>query len=425
MCNNNGECRKISGGVMCPSFRVTGNERDVTRGRANALRLAISGQLGPDALTSDEMLETLKLCVSCKACRRECPTGVDMAKMKIEVLAAVREKRGLSLRDLVVAYLPRYAPRAARLAPLWKARDALPGVAWLLERFAGLSAKRRLPAWSARPYRLPGQGALARAGVAGTHGGEVALFSDTFNRYFEPENLEAAFEVLGRLGYRVAELRPVKNGARPLCCGRTFLAAGMVEEARTEAKRFLEAAKPFLARGVPIVGLEPSCLLTLRDEFLSLLPGSEAPALASNALLLEEFMLREAESGRTSRALARHARKVLLHGHCHQKAFGVMPAVLGALGLVEGLEVELVESSCCGMAGAFGYAAETYETSLAMGELSLLPSVRRADPDTLIAADGFSCRHQIRDGTGRPALHVARILRDAMLARTPEGSSQT
>ena len=219
--------------------------------------------------------------------------------------------------------------------------------------------------------------------------------------------------MLNRLGYRVAPLRAT-DGRRPLCCGRTFLSAGLVEEARAEARRVLAAATPYLARGIPIVGLEPSCLLTLRDEFLSMLPGAETAQLSGQALLLEEFLAREATAGRIASPIGRHQGKVLLHGHCHQKAFAAMGAVGEALALIEGLEVETVESSCCGMAGAFGYGADTHEVSLAMGELTLLPAVRRAAADAIIAADGFSCRHQIKDGTGRTPLHVARILRQAM-----------
>jgi Fe-S oxidoreductase len=201
---------------------------------------------------------------------------------------------------------------------------------------------------------------------------------------------------------------------RPLCCGRTFLAAGLVEEARAEAHRVLAAAAPLIERGVPIVGLEPSCLLTLRDEFLAMLPGADTERLAAKAFLLEEFLAREKNEERLPATIARRQANVLLHGHCHQKAFGAMGSTQQALGLVEGLQVETIESSCCGMAGAFGYAADTYDVSIAMGELTLLPAVRRAAPDTLIAADGFSCRHQIGDGTGRAAVHVARILRDAL-----------
>lgn len=412
MCNNNGECRKLDGGAMCPSYRVTRNERDVTRGRANTLRLAISGQLGPDALASDEMLETLKLCVSCKACRRECPTGVDMARMKIEVLAAAARRRGLSLRDRLIAYLPRYAPHAARLAPLMNARDTIPGLARAAEPLTGMTAKRKLPRWTRRPFsssprkRSEGQQPPSR--------GEVALFADTFNTYFEPENLRAAVEVLEQLGYQVHTLRP--TAGRPVCCGRTFLSAGLVEEARAEARRLLQAIAPFVARGVPIVGLEPSCLLSLRDEIPALLSGPEAREASTNAWLLEEFLAREIDAGRLAGRIGRQSGHMLLHGHCHQKSFGAMPTVSKVLSLVEGLTVEVVQSSCCGMAGSFGYATETYGVSKATGELSLLPAVRCASETSIIAADGFSCRHQIKDGTGREARHVAVVLRDAMKA---------
>jgi FAD/FMN-containing dehydrogenase/Fe-S oxidoreductase len=428
MCNNNGECRKHASGVMCPSFRVTGNEKDLTRGRANVLRLAISGQLGPDAFAGEEMLDAMQLCVSCKGCRRECPTGVDMAKMKIEVLAAANRRRRLCVRDRLIAYLPRYAPIAATLAPLLNARNVAPGAAWLTERLIGLSARRPLPRWQRRPFRLPQNHRLG-AGQAG----EVALFADTFNTYFEPENLIATVELLTGLGYRVELLGEAEAGRdrdsqppptagrapssrwrRPLCCGRTFLAAGLVDQARVEAGRLLAAARPLIERGLTIVGLEPSCLLTLRDEFICMLPGAASEQLASRARLLEEFLAHEVRAGRLAGPIGQHDGALLLHGHCHQKAFAVMGDVEEALRLVRGLRVETVESSCCGMAGAFGYAADTHAVSLAMAELSLLPAVRRASPDTLIAADGFSCRHQIADASGRPAVHVARVLREAM-----------
>ena len=255
---------------------------------------------------------------------------------------------------------------------------------------------------------------------------EVALLADTFNRYFEPENLEAAVDVLRGLGYRVTELSALPgDGTRPLCCGRTFLSAGLVGEARAEARRLLAAAAPLLARGVPIVGLEPSCLLTLRDEFLAMLPGAETERLATRALLLDEFLAGEAAAGRIPASVAERPGSVLLHGHCHQKAFGAMTSVQGALGLVKGLAVETVESSCCGMAGAFGYGADTYDVSLRMGELSLLPAVRQAAADTVVVADGFSCRHQIADGGGRRAQHVARVLLEAMSGGIDAGGRQS
>jgi len=403
MCNNNGACRKLEGGVMCPSYRATRNEKDVTRGRANTLRLAISGQLGPDALSSDEMMETLKLCVSCKACRHECPTGVDMAKMKIEVLAARAASHGLTLRDRLVGYLPRYAGLASRFAPLANLRNRSPLLRKLFERFAGISARRALPAFRSDVFAPPADS------VGPESGREVVLFADTFNRIYERENLDAALRVLAAGGYRVHLPQPVR-GNRPLCCGRTFLSAGLVDEARSELDRLVAAFAPFAARGVPIVGLEPSCLLTLRDELASLRKDNDAKAVGAHALTFEEFLVREAEAGRLQLPLGTVAEKAVVHGHCHQKSFGAFKPVEQVLRLVPGLKVETIESSCCGMAGAFGYGADTYDASIEMAELSLLPAVRRAEPNTLVVADGTSCRHQIHDGAQREALHVARVL---------------
>lgn len=403
MCNNNGACRKLEGGVMCPSYRATRNEKDVTRGRANTLRLAISGQLGPDALSSDEMMETLKLCVSCKACRHECPVGVDMAKMKIEVLAARAVSHGLTLRDRLVGYLPRYAGLASRFAPLANLRNRSPLLRKLFERFAGISARRALPAFRSDVFVPPADS------VGPETGREVVLFADTFNRIYERENLEAALCVLAAGGYRVHMPKPA-SGGRPLCCGRTFLSAGLVDEARAELDRLVAAFAPFAGRGVPIIGLEPSCLLTLRDELTSLRKDNDAKAVGAHALTFEEFLVREAEAGRLQLPLGSVADKAVVHGHCHQKSFGAFKPVEQVLRLVPGLEVETIESSCCGMAGAFGYGADTYDASIEMAELSLLPAVRRADQTTLVVADGTSCRHQIHDGAQREALHVARVL---------------
>jgi FAD/FMN-containing dehydrogenase/Fe-S oxidoreductase len=403
MCNNNGACRKLEGGVMCPSYRATRNERDVTRGRANTLRLAISGQLGPDALASDDMMETLKLCVSCKACRHECPTGVDMAKMKIEVLAARAARHGLSLRDRLVGYLPRYADLASRFAPFANWRNNSPLLRSLFEKFAGISARRELPAFRRDTFKPTAEA------FGPEHGSEVVLFADTFNRIYERENLDAALRVLIEGGYRVRLPRPAGQ-ARPLCCGRTFLSAGLIDQARAELDRLVATYAPFAARGVPIVGLEPSCLLTLRDELLSLRSDGAAKDISAHALLLEEFLAREAEAGRLRLPLGAIPAKAMVHGHCHQKSFGAFKPVEKVLRLVPDLAVETIESSCCGMAGAFGYGADTYQASIEMAELSLLPAVRRADAATLIVADGTSCRHQIRDGVGRSALHVARVL---------------
>jgi Fe-S oxidoreductase len=244
--------------------------------------------------------------------------------------------------------------------------------------------------------------------------GEVVLFVDTFNRYFEPRNARAALNVLQAAGYDV--IFPRVSGGRPLCCGRTYLSAGMIDQARREAARLIDALEKPAREGLPIVGLEPSCLLTLRDELLAIAPGEAAKSIASRALLFEEFLVREQRDGRLSLRLHPLDRsKALVHGHCHQKAFGAFPSVMQTLRMIPGLEVSAIESSCCGMAGSFGYDPEHFEVSKAMAERSLLPAVRSAGDGVAIVADGTSCRHQIADLSGRGAEHVVRVLERALV----------
>ena len=396
MCNNNGTCRKFDAGAMCPSYRITRDETHLTRGRANTLRLALTGQLGPDALAGPDVAEALKLCVSCKACRRECPTGVDMAKMKIEASAARAARHGVSMRDRLVAEMPRYAPWASRFAPLANLRNRSPMLRRLMQGQVGIAASRPLPAFQRDVFRDAEIGAPTGAS------NEVILFADTFNRYYEPENLRAAIRVLR--GHGLVPVAP-RATARPLCCGRTYLSAGLVDKARVEARRTLDA----LSGDQPVIGLEPSCLMTLRDEFGSMLPGAETEALAKRARLLTEYLVESKSTASLSLSGTAH-----VHGHCHQKSFGAFPAQLSALNAIEGLDVRPIQSSCCGMAGAFGYQSETQEASLAMAEASLLPAVRAAGVGDFIVADGTSCRHQIADLSGRIALHSVRVLDQAM-----------
>jgi FAD/FMN-containing dehydrogenase/Fe-S oxidoreductase len=399
MCNNNGHCRKFDAGTMCPSFRVTREEMHLTRGRANTLRLALSGQLGSQGLLSNAVAEAMDLCVSCKGCKRDCPTGVDMARMKIEVKSARRMAKGLTLRDRLIGNLPEMAPWARRLPWLFN-------LAGLVQPMLGFARERSLPKWRRDTF-------LATTEVDALEA-TVVIFADTFSNNFEPEILHAARRVLAAAGHKVAVAWPAL-GSRALCCGRTYLATGQVGKATEEAERLLEALAPFVDRGVPVIGLEPSCLFTLRDEFLALGLGEAARRTADNAFLFEEFLAREKKAGRLKLDLKALPQKAaLLHGHCHQKAFGAMSAVQEALSLVPDLAVSVIESSCCGMAGSFGYEAEHYETSIAMAELALLPAVRKADKSALLVADGTSCRHQIADGTDRQALHVAQVLELAL-----------
>ena len=401
MCNNNGACRKFDHNVMCPSYRITRDEKHVTRGRANTLRLALSGQLGPDAFVSEDMRETMELCVSCKGCKRECPTGVDMAKMKIEFLHAWAQKHGITLHQKIIANLPNFAPWLSKLGFFLNLRDKLPGLKTLSEKLLHFSARRKLPAWSRRPY-------LNTQSMGPEDGPEVLLFVDTFNRYFDPGIVESAVYCLTQLGRRVHFLP--YHPRRVLCCGRTHLSVGQVEAARKQARDLVAALKPFLDRGVPVVGLEPSCLFTLKDEFLSLLKEQEIDGLVENIFMFEDIVLQILEDENIRLATKDSVTEIRIHGHCHQKAFAAMSGVQKLFLHIDGVNSQIISTSCCGMAGDFGYHADTYESSVEMAELSLLPAVREMDENMPLLADGFSCRHQIEHGTGRIPLHVAQYL---------------
>ena len=411
MCNNNGHCRKFDAGVMCPSYRVTRDEQHLTRGRANTLRLALSGQLGRDAFSSRVMYETMELCVGCKGCKRDCPTGVDMARMKVEFLAHYKARHGYTLRDRVVSELPRYAASASRAAWLLNLRDTLPGAAWASEKLLGFSARRSLPRWRTDSFwrafdRTLFSDAAETLGAAAAGRKAAVLLVDTFNGTFETENALAAARVLRQSGYVVHSLRRTSGH---YCCGRTYLGCGMVAKARALTGELVDALLPFARAGIAVVGLEPSCLLTLRDEALVMGLGERAELVSRCVLLFEEFVAREAREGRFSVGFKAVDAPVLVHGHCHQKAFGAVRPILDVLRLLPGARPELIESSCCGMAGAFGYESEHYDISMRMAEASLLPEIRGA-PDAIVVADGTSCRHQIRDGARREAIHVARLL---------------
>ena len=434
MCNNNGHCRKFDAEVMCPSYRVTRDEKHLTRGRANTLRLALSNQLdlkddgvsASSPLGSDAVKEVMELCVSCKACRRECPTGVDMAKMKIEFLSAYKKRVGHSMRDLAVAYLPKYAPIISSipgLPALLNLRNHIAPIAKLQEWLMGISAKRSLPIWKARtfwsnqqviaPYQFT-PAALSKADANGNKG--VVLLADTFNAYFEDENLRAALEVLQAAGYRVhipqktkAVIDNASTCSKEFCCGRTYLAAGMVDKAKASLDELVNHLAPYAEQNIPIIGLEPSCLFTLKDEALVMGFGERAVTVSKHAQLLEEFLASEAKAGNLKLNLKAASRPVLFHGHCHQKSFAAVTPAMELLKLIPNAEPKLIESSCCGMAGSFGYEAEHIEVSKQMAEASLLPAIRKV-PDSWVVADGTSCRHQIADGTQREAVHIAKIL---------------
>ncbi|MDB6001062.1 MAG: FAD-binding oxidoreductase, partial [Rhizobacter sp.] len=309
----------------------------------------------------------------------------------------------------LIAHLPAYAAWASRAPWLLNLRNTLPGAAWLGEKLLGLSAQRSLPTWRSDTFwRSAESFASAEETLRRAAAGErvAVLFVDTFNGTFETENALSAARVLKAAGYTVHTLSKADGHH---CCGRTYLAGGMVEEAKAKAGALIDALLPFAQAGVAIVGLEPSCLLTLRDETLVMGFGEKARTVAAQALMFEEFIARESKAGRFALRLKAADAPILLHGHCHQKAFGAVSPILEVLKLIPGAKPELIESSCCGMAGSFGYEASHHAVSMRMAEESLLPAIRK-QPDAIVVADGTSCRHQIADGAQRDAVHVARLL---------------
>jgi Fe-S oxidoreductase len=337
-----------------------------------------------------------------------------MAKMKVEFLAHYAARHGHTLKDKLVGQLPAYAAAASRVPWLLNLRNRIPALARLGERLTGFSARRPLPAWRSDTFwrTLPRRGgfidrnaALARA----ARGEKVAvLFVDTFNGTFESENAWAAAQVLQAAGYALHTV--TKDGGHH-CCGRTWLSAGMVDAAKARAGALIDALLPLAQAGIAVVGLEPSCLLTLRDEALVMGLGDKARVVAGQALLFEEFIAREAKAGRFQVAFRPAPAPLLLHGHCHQKAFDAVRPIVEVLQLIPDARPELIETSCCGMAGSFGYEAAHHAVSMQMAEAALLPAIRQR-PEAIVVADGTSCRHQIADGAGRQALHVARVLAD-------------
>lgn len=393
VCIGNRQCQKTENGVMCPSFRATKDETHSTRNRAVALKAMLDGQY---SLSGPELEKAMDLCLGCKGCKRECPNGVDMALLRTEYLARRWKSEGIPFRHRIFASLPRYAPLLKHFDLLFRLRNGIPPLAGFLEKLTGISSRRTLP--------LAKKSFLDDAPDASGTGREVVLFVDTFSNHFDPENAEAALKVLEAAGCRVH----VAKSGRPLCCGRTYLSSGMVDEARIEAKRTLDFLHPHAERGIPVIGLEPSCLLMLRDEYHALGLGEKVSKVSKSALLLEEFLARE-KDGLKLEFSPLPFRKALVHGHCHQKAFGAMKAMRKVLSLVPELEVDFLESSCCGMAGSFGMEAEHYEISMKMAELALLPGLREAGEDTVFVSNGTSCRQQAGRG-----IHLSVLLEMAL-----------
>jgi FAD/FMN-containing dehydrogenase/Fe-S oxidoreductase len=402
MCNGVGECRKKLEGTMCPSYMATRDEEHSTRGRANALRAVLSGRVPPTEFTGRRLYEVMDLCLECKGCKAECPANVDMAKLKYEFLHHYHRANGLPLRNRLFGHIAKLNAIGARVPRLLNALSGLAPSRWLLERVAGIDRRRPLPPLATETFtawfgRRPAPGSAAR--------GEVVLFHDTFVTYNAPEIGRAAVELLETAGYRVVLVDRK-------CCGRPLISKGMLDVAREHAAWNVARLAPYARRGVAIVGLEPSCLLTFRDEYVDLLRTDDARVVAEQSALLEQFLLRERERGLTL-PFTPNGRKALLHGHCHQKAMVGTAPTAAALRWA-GYEVSEVDSGCCGMAGSFGFEREHYDISVALGNRRLAPAVKAASADTDVVAPGISCRQQVAHLAGRRALHPAEALRRAL-----------
>ena len=405
MCNGAGVCRKRTTGTMCPSFMVTREEEHSTRGRANLLRLALSGVLPANELTSPRMKEAMSLCVGCKACSAECPSSVDMAKIKVEWLQNYHAKNGTPLRTRLFSNIAQISRLSSGwLAPLANLGLKNPIVKWGLDRWLGISKERGLPAFATQTFMQW----FNRRGRVNAGKPQVVLFVDTVNNYNEPHIPQAATELLESAGFEV-----LATGQS--CCGRPALSNGMIDTARQLALSTLEILAPFAEQKVPIIGLDPSCILILGDDYTALLPNDKRVGqVAGQALLLEAFLADLADAGKLNLTFNDAPSHLLLHGHCHQKALAGMKRSYRALTLPPNTTLQEVDSGCCGMAGAFGYEREHLEISLAMGERRLMPAIRSAETGTVIVASGASCRHQITHATGVVALHPTQFLRDRL-----------
>ena len=401
MCNGVGVCRKKLEGTMCPSYMATSDEEHSTRGRANALRNVLNGRQAPSEFTGQRLYEVMDLCLECKGCKAECPANVDMAKLKYEFLHHYYAANGLPLRNRLFGRIERLNRLGSRVPALVNTISALPASRWLLEKVAGIDRRRPLPALAHETFTEW----FERRTAPPAPRGEVVLFHDTFVTYNTPEIGRAAVEVLEAAGYRVVLIDRK-------CCGRPLISKGMLAAAREHAAWNVARLAPYARRGVAIVGLEPSCLLTLGDEYVDLLRTDEARAVAGQSALFEQFLLREKQRG-LELPWATHGRQALLHGHCHQKAIvGTKPTV-AALQWA-GYTVTEVDSGCCGMAGSFGFEREHYDISVALGNRRLAPAVKAAPATTIVVAPGISCRQQIQHLAGRCAQHPAEALREAL-----------
>jgi len=402
MCNNNGACRKLDSGVMCPSYRVTKEEKDLVRGRANTLRLALSNQLPKDSFVSKEMYETMELCVSCKACQRECPMSVDMAKMKSEFLSRYYKKFNMRIKDRVTSNMPKLIWLLKIIAPIFNKVKNLPLVSNIIEKF-GFAVERKMP-------EVQNQNVLKDIYNNQTYSkNKVILFADTFNINFENQNLIYTIKILNKFGFQ-AIIPSFGNDRlnRALCCGRTYISYGQLDKASEELNRFNKYIIDNNYFDLPVVGIEPSCLLTFSDEYQKLKDVKNKEQIKNKFYLLEEFILEELRKDNKVK-MNKFNQNVLIHGHCHQKSQDRMTGLRNLLSELN-IKNEMIESSCCGMAGSFGYDSKNYDISKKMANLSLIPAINNSDEKDYIVANGTSCRHQISDLSDKKGKHVSELL---------------
>ena len=401
MCSGVGACRKTLDGTMCPSYMVTRDEAHSTRGRANALRLAMTGRLGETGLGDDGVFETLDLCLECRACKAECPVGVDMARFKSEFLADYYGRHGIPLRARVLGRIHELSSWASPVARLLNPWLTTPWLRAMNEYLLGLDRRRALPPWATRTLAARWRARQATAGPA-----SVVLFNDTFTNYYHPEIGMATAALSDAAGVRI-DLGP------EVCCARPLISQGLLPEARRRGADTVQQLHPLAAAGKKIVVLEPSCLSALRDDLPALLRGTaqrQARDVADACLLFEEWLEGALEDGQAKLAFRAGPTRLLLHGHCHQKSLGLVPPARALLGRIPGAEVVDLDAGCCGMAGSFGYAREHFDVSRRIGERRLLPAARALAPDEVLVASGVSCRHQVRDLAGVSARHPAELL---------------
>ena len=407
MCNGQGACRKV-GGTMCPSYMVTRDEEHSTRGRANALRAAMSGALPADSLTSQRLYDVLDLCLECKGCKAECPSNVDMSKLKYEFLNQYHQANGYPLMNRIFGNIARLSRWGAAFAPMsnWTSRSGM--FREILEKQVGIDKRRTLPPFASQTFV---QWFKARGGspASAATRGQVVLFPDTFTNYNHPNLGHAAVKVLEKLGYQVIV-------PRVGCCGRPMLSAGMMDKARASARANVDTLYPYVEKGAKLVGIEPSCILGFRDDFPDLLGNDpRARAVGDASMLIEEFLLHAQEEGASLEFVEGKApSRILVQGHCHQKALVGSGPMMQVLSSIPGCTATEIPSGCCGMAGSFGFEKEHYDMSMAIGEQVMFPAIRSQEGDVVVVSEGISCRQQIEQGTDKQAKHLVEVLADAL-----------